>query len=186
MGLATSLSRVFGYFRDATLAWVLGAAFSMDAFAVAFRLSNLFRRLVAEGAMSSAFVPVFVEFKASHNDEELWNFARKFFYLLALATGTIVLIEIAFAPWIVRALAPGFATDPAKFELTVFLTRVMAPYLVFVSLAALLMGVLNSLGYFVVPALGPACFNISVIVSGFTLAYMTKEREKRKHRNQSK
>src|SRR3989338_623622 len=80
VGMVTALSRVFGYFRDATLAWVLGAGTGMDAFAVAFRLANLFRRLVAEGAMSAAFIPVFVQYRNDRAESELWDFARKFFY----------------------------------------------------------------------------------------------------------
>src|SRR3989338_11485421 len=139
VGLMTSVSRIFGYFRDAALAWVLGAGLSMDAFAVASRLANLFRRLVAEGAMSAAFVPVFVEFRKEKSQEELWEFARKFFYTLALISGAIVLLEIAFAPLIVRVMAPGFFSDPEKWDLTVRLTRILAPYLIFVSLAAFLM-----------------------------------------------
>jgi len=175
VGLATSLSRVFGYVRDAALALVLGAGFGMDAFAVAFRLANLFRRLVAEGAMNSAFVPIFVAYKREQTEEALWDFARKFFYTLALVAAVIVCLEIVFAPLIVRIVAPGFAGDSDKFELTVYLTRLMAPYLLFVALAALLMGVLNSLNHFVVPALSPVLFNLSVIGAAFSLAHLTNE-----------
>src|SRR3990167_391034 len=101
VGLATSLSRIFGYFRDASLAWVLGAGFSMDAFTVAYRLANLFRRLVGEGAMSAAFVPVFVQYRNEHTLQELWDFVRKFFYTLALVAALIVGLEIIFAPILV-------------------------------------------------------------------------------------
>lgn len=160
----TALSRVLGYFRDASLAWVLGASSGMDAFAVAYRLANLFRRLVAEGAMSAAFVPVFIQYRKDHSQEELWDFARKFFYTLGLVTSLIVAVEIIFAPLVVRLMAPGFLDVPGKFELTVLLTRLMAPYLIFVSLTAILMGVLNSLGYFAIPALSPIFFNITIII----------------------
>ena len=176
MSLVTSVSRVFGYVRDAALAAVLGAGLGMDAFAVAFRLANLFRRLVAEGAMSAAFVPVFVEYRGQHTADELWDFARKFFYTLALVAGLIVLLEIIFAPFIVRVMAPGFSNVDGKWELTVFLTRVMAPYLVFVALAAFLMGVLNAFGRFAVPALSPVFFNVIIIVSAFSLAHITPDR----------
>lgn len=155
VGLATSMSRIFGYFRDAALAIVLGAGFRMDAFTIAFRLANLFRRLVGEGAMSAAFVPVFVAYQKEQSAEALWDFARKFFYTLAIAAGAIVLLEVIFAPAIVRILAPRFTADESKFRLTVLLTRLMAPYLILIALAAVLMGVLNSLGHFFVPALSP-------------------------------
>lgn len=175
VGLATATSRVFGYFRDAALAWILGAATSMDAFAVAFRLANLFRRLVAEGAMSAAFVPLFVQYRNEHSETELWDFARKFFYTLALVTASIVLIEIIFAPWIVRMMAPGFIKIAGKWELAVFLTRVMAPYLTLVALAAVLMGVLNTFGQFFISALSPIYFNLAIIVSVFTLAHLAQD-----------
>ncbi len=162
MGLVTALSRIFGYFRDASLAWVLGAGLSMDAFAVAYRIVNLFRRLVGEGAMSAAFVPVFVQYRSEHTMAELWEFVRKFFYTLALISALIVGLEIIFAPFLVKLLAPGFEFGSAKFDLTVLLTRLMAPYLLFVALTALLMGILNSLGRFAVPAFNPILFNLCV------------------------
>ena len=167
VGISTALSRVFGYIRDAALAWALGASMSMDAFTVAYRIANLFRRLVAEGAMSASFVPVFVQFRQDNSQDELWDFVRKFFYTLALTTSFVVLLEIIFAPVIVRIMAPGFLQNPQKLELTIFLTRVMAPYLIFVSVTALFMGVLNSFGYFAVPALGPIFFNVALIASVF-------------------
>ncbi len=175
VGLMTTLSRILGYFRDASLAWLLGAGFGMDAFAVAYRLANLFRRMVAEGAMSAAFVPVFVGYRKNHSQEELWDFCRKFFYTLAIVTSLIVIVEIAFAPLIVRLMAPGFMKIGGKIELTIFLTRIMAPYLVLVSLTAVVMGVLNSLGYFVVPALSPIFFNISIIAAAFIFPKISSE-----------
>ncbi|OGW76366.1 MAG: murein biosynthesis integral membrane protein MurJ [Omnitrophica bacterium RIFCSPHIGHO2_02_FULL_49_9] len=175
VGLATSLSRIFGYFRDATLALVLGAGFSMDAFTIAFRVANLFRRLVGEGAMSSAFVPVFVAYRKEQSTEALWEFTRKFFYTLAMAAGTIVVLEVIFAPLIVHVVAPGFTSGGNKFQLTVLLTRLMAPYLALIALAAVLMGVLNSFGHFLVPALSPVLFNIAVIGAAFLAGYVSDE-----------
>ncbi|MBI3999867.1 MAG: murein biosynthesis integral membrane protein MurJ, partial [Candidatus Omnitrophica bacterium] len=165
VGLLTALSRIFGYFRDASLAWVLGAGLGMDAFTVAYRLANLFRRLVGEGAMSAAFVPVFVQYQTEHTREELWKFVGKFFYTLALVAAFIVGLEIVFAPILVRIMAPGFEVGSSKFELTVLLTRLMAPYLLFAALAALLMGILNSFGRFAAPALNPVLFNLSIITA---------------------
>ncbi|MBI4395273.1 MAG: murein biosynthesis integral membrane protein MurJ, partial [Candidatus Omnitrophica bacterium] len=175
VGLMTALSRIFGYFRDASLAWVLGAGFNMDAFTIAYRLANLFRRLVGEGAMSAAFVPVLIQYRSEHTTAELWEFVRKFFYTLAFVSALIVGLEILFAPFLVRILAPGFELGSAKFELTVLLTRLMAPYLLFVALAALLMGVLNSFGRFVVPALNPVLFNLCVIAAAYFSIYFAAQ-----------
>jgi putative peptidoglycan lipid II flippase len=175
VGLATSVSRVFGYARDASLALVLGAGFSMDAFTVAFRLANLFRRLVAEGAMSAAFVPIFISYQVQKNKAELWEFARKFFYTVLAISGVIVVLEIVLAPVIVRLMAPGFLSHPAKLNLTIYLTRLMAPYLMCVSVAALFMGILNSMNHFKIPAVSPIFFNVSVIVSAFTVSNWTKD-----------
>jgi putative peptidoglycan lipid II flippase len=175
LGAVATVSRIFGYFRDAAMAWVLGAGFGMDAFAVAYRLANLFRRLVAEGSMSSVFVPVFVAYREGHSREELWDFARKFFYALTLVTGLIVAAQVIFAPLIVGLMAPGFVQVPGKWELTVFLTRLMAPYLLFVALAAFFRGILNSYGRFALPAFSSVYFNLAVIASAFLIVPWLKE-----------
>src|SRR3989338_9220657 len=101
IGLITTLSRIFGYIRDAVLAWALGATMGMDAFIVAYRLANFFRRLVGEGALCAAFVPVFFQFRQERTQQELWDFARKFFYTLAILSGAVVILEIIFAPLVV-------------------------------------------------------------------------------------
>jgi putative peptidoglycan lipid II flippase len=147
----------------------------MDAFAVAYRLANLFRRLLAEGAMNAAFIPIFIEYRQEKTTEELWEFARKFFYTLALVSSVVVLLEIILAPYVVRFMAPGFFADSEKWELTVQLTRILAPYLLFVSLAAFLMGVLNSFGQFALPALSPIYFNLAVICASVFSFYVLKE-----------
>lgn len=170
VGALTLLSRLFGYFRDASLAMILGAGFSMDAFAIAFRLANLFRRLVGEGTMSASFVPVFTEYKEKNSARELWSFAVKFFYALSLFLAVLVAIQIVFAPQIVSLMSPGFVKSPGKWELTIFLNRLMAPYIFFVGLAALLMAILNSLGTFAVPAANPIFFNLALIGAAFGLS----------------
>jgi len=170
VGLLTAVSRVFGFMRDASLAWLLGSGLGMDAFTIAFRLANLFRRLVAEGAMSAAFVPVFVQYQKEHSGKELWEFARKLFFTLALVAFIIAVLEIVLAPFLVRIMAPGFSNIGGKWELTILLTRLMAPYLLFVAMAACLAGILNARGVFAVPALNPICFNLSVIASAFFFA----------------
>ncbi len=170
IGILTTVSRVFGYARDAVLAYVLGAGSSMDAFTIAYRLANLFRRLLAEGAMTAAFVPVFSEFREQHTEKDLWDFTSKFFYTLALVLCGIVALQIVFAPALVSVMAPGFIKDPQKWDLTVFLNRLMAPYLFFIGLAAVLMGVLNSMRSYAVSAANPIFFNLMVIFSAFTVS----------------
>lgn len=170
VSLATTLSRILGYVRDASLAWVLGAGFSMDAFTVAYRIANFFRRLVGEGAVNSSFVPVAVEYQKQRTTEELWDFVRRFFYTLGIVTAVIVAVQIIFAPLFVRIMAPGFVNTPGKFELAVLLTRIMAPYLLCMALAAVLMGVLNSFGHFVLPALNSTFFNFIMIAAALVAA----------------
>ncbi|MBI4388037.1 MAG: murein biosynthesis integral membrane protein MurJ [Candidatus Omnitrophica bacterium] len=170
IGGLTTISRICGYFRDASLAIVLGAGGSMDAFTIAFRLANLFRRLLGEGAMMAAFVPVFAEYRANHSSEELWKFVSKFFYTLALVLVGVVTLQMVFSPTIVSIMSPGFMKVAGKWELTVFLNRLMAPYLFFVGLAAVLMAVLNSMKSYAVSAANPIFFNLMVIFSAFTLA----------------
>ncbi len=115
--------------------------------------------------MNAAFVPVFMSYRVNGKDDELWDYARSFFYTVLIVSTSIVILEILFAPTLVRFMAPGFASNPAKFKLTVTLTQVMAPYLICVSIAALFMGALNSLDQFVTPALGPIFFNLAIILS---------------------
>tara|TARA_Y100000780_G_scaffold232594_1_gene268474 strand:+ start:141763 stop:143334 length:1572 start_codon:yes stop_codon:yes gene_type:complete len=173
MALATFCSRIFGLVREQVLAFMFGASSMTDAFYVAFRIPNLLRDLFAEGAFSAAFVPTFIEAK-----EQSAESARKLLWsLLVVLTGTTLTISgliIYFAPEIVSVFAPGFVGDAEKFEVTVGLTRIMAPFLCFVSVAALFMGALNSLKVFFVPALAPAFFNVTMIISMIALpAWMT-------------
>lgn len=170
VGSLTTISRVLGYIRDASLAAVLGAGMNMDAFTIAYRIANLFRRLLGEGAMTAAFVPVFTEYKEDHDSKELWEFASKFFYTLGFVLLVLVILQIVFARIIVGVMSPGFMVDPPKWELTVFLSRLMASYIFFIGLAAVLMGVLNSVGSYAVSAANPILFNLFVILSTFTFA----------------
>ncbi|MDP1571892.1 MAG: murein biosynthesis integral membrane protein MurJ [Vicinamibacterales bacterium] len=163
-GLATMASRVLGLVRDQVLAYYFGAGDAMDAFRVAFRIPNLARDLFAEGAMSAAFVPTFTRELALHGRERAWRLASSVINALVLVTGALVLAGIVFADPIVRLFASSFAEVPGKLTLTVQLTRIMLPFLSLVALAAVLMGMLNSLGHFFVPALSPAMFNVASIL----------------------
>ena len=170
MSVATFISRVLGYVKDMILAVYFGATGLSDTFFVAFRIPNLLRELFAEGSMSSAFIPVLTEYQAKNGKDEAKRLVRITFTFIMIFVGLICLIGIIFAPSIVTAIAPGFLSMPEKFSLTVLLTRVMFPFLLFISLAALIMGALNSRRVFFIPALAPAMLNVSIIVTVISLA----------------
>lgn len=163
IGAATFSSRVLGFIRDMVLARLFGATPAADAFFVAYRIPNLLRELFAEGSMSSAFIPVFIEYHALRAKRDAWELASAMFTTLLTIITLITLLGILAAPGIVWLLAPGFHNDPAKLAMTTLLTRIMFPYLLFISLAALAMGVLNSLRAFAAPALSPVFFNVFII-----------------------
>jgi putative peptidoglycan lipid II flippase len=163
IGAATFLSRILGFIRDAVIAWFFGAGLSSDAFIAAFRIPNLLRRLFAEGSLSAAFIPVFTQYIVRRGRPEALHLARSAFRLLSLLLIFISLGGILLSPWIVKLVAPGFVAG--KYSLTVTLTRIMFPYIFFVGLVALCMGVLNVLGHFAAPAFAPVLLNISIIGS---------------------
>ena len=164
VGSITILSRVLGFVRDVLIAAVLGTSSVADAFFVAFRVPNMFRRLFAEGAFDAAFIPLFAKRLHAEGPPAAQAFAGQ-----ALAGLTLVLVvftvlaEIAM-PWLMLLLAPGFASDAAKFDLAVMLARIALPYLVFMSLVALYSGVLNALGRFAIAALAPTLLNVVLII----------------------
>ncbi len=169
MAVATFCSRILGLVREQVMAAYFGASGVTDAFLVAFRIPNLLRDLFAEGAFSSAFVPTFVEANqesAEKSRELLWGL----FWLLSFTTGTICLLMGIFAPELIEIFAPSFVKDPEKFHMTVTLTRIMAPFLTFVSIAALFMGALNSMKVFFVPAFAPVFFNVVSVLCMLTMS----------------
>lgn len=163
VGFWTSLSRISGFIRDMIIAIFLGAGIGADSFFVAFRIPNLLRRLFAEGALSAAFVPTFVDTLQRSGRAEGVKLARIAVTFSSLALCLITLLGIVFTPQIVRVIAPGFFDDPDKFALTIELTRIMFPYIFFISLVALVSGALNSLGRFAAPAAAPILLNLSMI-----------------------
>ncbi len=165
---ATLASRVLGFLRDAALAWVFGTGFGADAFLAAFRIPNLLRRLLGEGSLSAAFVPVLTETLARGGRREAQALTASATRVLALALAAVCLAGILAAPLIVHVLAPGFSG--AKFELTLGLTRLMLPYLVAAGVAALWMGTLNVFGSFAAPAATPAVLNIAMIAGALAIA----------------
>ncbi len=147
------------------MAYFFGAGMATDCFVAAFRIPNLFRDLFAEGALSSAFIPVFKEKLVKEGKEEAFRLAALTISALLLIVGIVVALGILFSPQLVFISAKGFLTNPAKFELTINLTRIMFIYLLMVSISAVFMGILNSVGKFGIPALSPALFNIGMILS---------------------
>ncbi len=170
IGLATFASRILGFIRDMVLARLFGAGAAADAFFVAYRIPNLLRELFAEGSMSAAFIPVFSEYLAKKPRRDAWELASAAFTtLLTILTGVCILGILA-SPWIVSLIAPGFSDNPDKQALTTLLTRIMFPYLLFIGLSALAMGVLNSIRSFAAPAFSPVLFNVAIITSALLLA----------------
>ncbi len=171
IGVATLASRVLGLVRDVVLANVFAARIT-DAFFVAFTIPNLFRRLVGEGTLTGAFVPIFtgwLEGSAEQTAEERRSEARRAFNatwtLAALVGAGISIAGIVFADPLVRVFAPGFLDDPAKFELCVKLLRICFPYILLLSVFAVAMGALNALGHFFVPAIAPVLLNLCIIAA---------------------
>ena len=163
IGAATFSSRILGFIRDMVLARLFGATPAADAFFVAYRVPNLLRELFAEGSMSSAFIPVFTEYHTLRTKRDAWELASAMFTTLLTIVTVVTLAGIVSAPLIVNLLAPGYHDDPATLAMTTLLTQIMFPYLLFISLAALAMGILNSLRAFAAPALSPVFFNLFII-----------------------
>jgi putative peptidoglycan lipid II flippase len=162
-GSATLTSRILGLTREQVLAGMFGAGNEMDAYLVALRLPSLMRDLFAEGAMSAAFVPTFARHVAQSGREAAWRLANNAISALLVVTGALVALGMIFAEPIVSLYAPEFATVPGKLELTVRLGRLMVPFLTMVAIAAVMMGMLNALHHYFVPALAPAAFNVAMI-----------------------
>jgi len=173
--IGTLLSRIMGLVRESVFAFLFGAGFATDAFNAAFRIPNLLRDLFAESALSAAFVPTFVENLAKKERKAVWRFASNMFNTMVIFVGLIVILGMFFSPFLVKVIAMGFSKIPGKQELTMTLTKIMFPFLLFVSLAAWAMGILNAFGSFFIPAVAPAFFNLfSIIVPVITYHYLTK------------
>lgn len=168
MMVGTLASRVLGLLREMLTAALFGATRQLDAFYIAYTLANLSRQLLAEGALSAAFVPVFSRTLAADGRERARELAKEALSVLILGASLVVVAGIVFAPLFVGVMAPGFAPDERT--LAISLTRVLFPFLLFVSIGALAMGVLNSVGSFFVPAVAPALSNTAYIL--FLLATM--------------
>ena len=169
VGAATLASRLLGLARDQVLAYRFGAGDAMDAFNVASRIPNLMRDLFAEGAMSAAFVPTFMRRLTRDGRRPALLLGNQAVNALIAASGAVVVAGILFAEPLVRTLAGDYAAVPGKLELAVQLTRILLPVLTLVAVAAAMMGMLNSLDRFFVPALSPAMYNVGIIAGGALL-----------------
>jgi putative peptidoglycan lipid II flippase len=169
IGLAVMCSRLLGLLREQIFAALFGGGAAMDAFTAAFRIPNLLRDLFAEGALSTAFVTTFSKTIALGEDTDAWRLANKVATMTALVLGVLCILGMVFSGELVGLLAPGFDHDKAA--LTAHLTRIMFPFILLVSLAALVMGMLNAKNVFGMPAMASSFFNIGSIVGGVTLGY---------------
>lgn len=167
MSIATFFSRIAGLVREQTFAYLFGAGAATDAFNVAFRIPNLLRDLFAEGALSAAFIPTFNSILAKDGKAKAFKLTNLTFCAIFIVVGILTLLGIAFSPLIVSTMAPEFVNNPEKFEMTVTMTRIMFPFLLAVSWAAISMGILNSMGNFFVPAIAPVFLNLSMILAGW-------------------
>jgi putative peptidoglycan lipid II flippase len=170
ISLFTLLSRIMGFLRDMVMAHHFGAGMGADAFFVAFKLPNFLRRLFAEGAFNTAFIPVFSEYVARGDREAAREAAQAIFSALTVILLLVVLLGQLFMPFVVYIAAPGFADQPDKFQLTVELTRVTFPYILFISLVAMASGILNCYQKFALPAVNPLLLNLCLIFGTLILA----------------
>ena len=173
VGGFTMISRLLGFLRDVLLAAILGAGPVADAFFVAFKLPNFFRRLFAEGAFNAAFVPLFSGLLARRGPGAATIFAGEALAVMLWALLVLVALMQFAMPWVMLGLAPGFASDPDKFDLAVLFTRTTFPYLLFISLVSLLGGVLNAMGRFAAAAATPILLNLCLIGAVLGLSRLT-------------
>lgn len=167
---ATVISRILGIVREQVIAYQFGAGALTDAFVAAFRIPNLLRDFLAEGAFSAAFVPTFASVLKRDGREAALALLNRILSVFSLILAVVCLLGIAFTPKIAWLFSSGVEPDPAKIALLITMARIMFPFLLLVSLAAVLMGALNSLGRFGVPAIAPAGFNLGVIAGAVFLS----------------
>ena len=163
VGGLTLVSRVTGFLRDIVMAAVLGAGPVADAFLVAFRLPNHFRAIFAEGAFAAAFVPAYARVRTQGGTDAAKLFGDRIFTLLLISQFVLLALALAFTPWVIRLLAPGFTDEPVRFGLAVELTRITFPYLALMTLVTLFSGILNSIGRFAAAAAAPILLNLTMM-----------------------
>jgi putative peptidoglycan lipid II flippase len=172
ISLVTIGSRILGYVRDQRMAFLLGTSLSANSYVLAYRIPNLFRRLVAEGSMTASFIPVFTTYMREKSKEEVWDFANKLFWTLALLVAMITVLGMVFSPAVVHTFTASSGKN-VSWDQAIALNRIIFPYLFFVALAALAMGILNCFHIFGLPAATSIFLNLSVILfsAGFVWRY---------------
>jgi putative peptidoglycan lipid II flippase len=164
IGMGTTFSRILGFIRDILIAKIFGTSVFADSFFVAFRIPNLLRDLIGEGAANAAFVPVFSEYLVKKEKDDYWRLVNALFKLMFFILVIISLLGVLLSPVIVSLIAPGFRSQIDKFQLTVHLTRIIFPYIFFAGFTAFLMGVLHSHKSFAFPAFSPCMLNLALIM----------------------
>src|SRR5947209_12068231 len=170
VGMAVLCSRILGLIREQVFAGLFGAGKNLDAFLIAFRVPNLLRDLFAEGALSTAFITTFSKKIATEGDESAWRLANKVATLTIVFMSAVTLLGIVLAPQIVDVMT-WWSWSPEKTALTILLTRIMWPFILLVSLAALAMGMLNAKDVFGMPAMASSFFNLGSIIGGFAIGW---------------
>src|SRR2546423_13429328 len=165
--LVTILGRILGSVRDQRIALLLGTTPAADAYVLAYRIPNLFRRLVAEGSMTASFIPVFTGYMREKTKEEVWDFANRLFWTLSLVVAVITILGMVFSPAVVQLFS---GENVARAE-AVDLNRIIFPYLFFIALAALAMGILNCFHVFGLPAATPVMLNVAMILFTFGIVW---------------
>lgn len=164
----TILSRILGYLRDQRITFILGTSRAADAFVLAYRIPNLLRRLVGEGAMTAAFIPIFAEYLTHHTREEVWEFADRLFWTLTLVLAVLTGLGIYFSAEVIRAFTL-LSPEPTQWGLAVYLNRIIFPYCLFICLAALASAILNSFHAFALPAATPIILNLTIIAASLPI-----------------
>jgi putative peptidoglycan lipid II flippase len=162
ISLVTIVSRVLGYVRDQRIVLLLGTSLSADAFVLAYRLPNLLRRLVGEGSMTASFIPVFTTWMKEKSKEEVWDFANRIFWTLAVVAAVITVLGMVFSPLVVQTF--NFSGGGVQWDQAAQLNRIIFPYIFFLGLAALAMGILNSFHIFGLPAATTVFLNAAIII----------------------
>jgi putative peptidoglycan lipid II flippase len=161
--LVTIASRIFGYLRDQRITLLLGTTLAADSFVLAYRIPNLLRRLVGEGSMTASFIPVFTTYLKDKPKEEVWDFANRLFWTLAIVVAALTILGMLFSPSVVKMFTL-FESNSAHWDKAVELNRIIFPYVFFIALAALAMAILNCFQIFGLPASTPILLNISIII----------------------
>ncbi|MCL5288274.1 MAG: murein biosynthesis integral membrane protein MurJ [Acidobacteria bacterium] len=170
--LVTIASRIFGYLRDQRITLLLGTTLAADSFVLAYRIPNLLRRLVGEGSMTASFIPVFTGYLKDKPKEEVWDFANRLFWTLAVVVAALTILGMLYSPTVVKMFT-FFEHDPTHWDQAVALNRIIFPYIFFIALAALAMAILNCFQIFGLPASTPILLNISIIV--FSIGIVWKQ-----------